>query len=147
MHRKRGLIYCHWRIPTELMHPASQQVHHYDNLIFVSNEVKLKWEKLNSSIVDKSFYIPNCCEEHLVNELVDKPKSEVMNDIGFSSEHFNVVYIASIQYRKGYDLLIEQIPEIVKQIPEIRFHFIGKKIIPFLNQIKAAIKEYEIGWK
>lgn len=116
----------------------------YDSIVHVSDIVREKWEKYEELKSLNHLFIPNCCEEELVSEIIIKDKEYYKNILRINPQKFNAIYIASIQYRKGHDILIDRIPEIIKKVPGIEFYFIGKRINPFYSEILKTAKELGI---
>jgi len=116
----------------------------YDCVIHVSDIVRKKWEMYEELKRINHLFIPNCCEEELINQIIIKDKNHYKNLLGINPEKYNLIYIASIQYRKGHDILIEKIPDIIKKVPDVEFYFIGKRINPFYSKILNTSKELGI---
>lgn len=116
----------------------------YHCIIHVSNIVKKKWIKYPQLINISHRYIPNCCEEEKITAIAEMDKNFYRNRLRFNPVNFNIIYIASIQYRKGHDLLIELIPEIVKKIKNAEFYFLGRKVNPYFLKILNYSKDLKI---
>jgi len=116
----------------------------YDILIHVSNIVKKKWIEYEELKNIHHLYIPNCCEEERIRIILQKDKNYYKSRVGLNTQSYNVVYIASVQYRKGHDILIEKIPEIINKIRNLEIYFIGKKIEPYYSKILKRIEELGI---
>ena len=119
----------------------------YNCLVFVSDIVRKKCMEYVELENVKDYFIPNCCEEEKVQKIKSKPKSHFRSKLGFSAHSPVAVFVASVQYRKGHDILLKQIPEILKAVPELVFIFIGKKINPYFREIKQIAEDFGIAKK
>jgi glycosyltransferase involved in cell wall biosynthesis len=116
----------------------------YDHIVFVSKNVQDKWLKFDELKGVSNSYIPNCIEEEKISNVKSKPKTYYKKHLKFPSEEFSIIIISSVQYRKGQDILIQQIPKIIELIPNVRFYFIGKKIRHFYRSLKKEIRKLGI---
>lgn len=103
---------------------AAFHLNQFDAIIQVS-EIGLKsWLKyLNKNIT--SFYLPNSIDDFEVNKILNFNKQSLIKYCDYNSNEFNIVVLGSIQLRKCQDILIKCFPDILNDIPNIKFHIIG----------------------
>ena len=97
----------------------------YTYLIFVSSRCREEWLSLEEFKDKKTFYIPNCCNEEKVRDLLLHDRKNIRKNLGISKDDFIAVCVASIQFRKGQDLLVNYSPFLLKLIPNLKIIFIG----------------------
>ena len=97
----------------------------FDELIFVSENVRQEWLKFPALKSKKSFYFPNCCEEEEAQYELDKKINTNRQLLGLNPNEFIVICPGSIENRKGQDLLIQILPKLIFEIPNLRLLFIG----------------------
>ena len=118
----------------------------YKKYIFVSSNVMNEWKEILNLNNNQISYIPKCIHEGKAQESLNKSKLELKKELNFDNQKFNVSCVASIQYRKGQDLIFNNIKKIVNQIPSIHFHIIGKEKKPeseeMLSMITDKFKNY-----
>ncbi|MFM2063636.1 MAG: hypothetical protein RLZZ507_3307 [Cyanobacteriota bacterium] len=98
----------------------------FDDLIFVSENVRQEWLKFPALQHKRSFYLPNCCEEEEVEKELAKRNDNSRQALGLSTNEFIVICPGSIEYRKGQDLLIQILPELILEIPNLRILLVGE---------------------
>jgi glycosyltransferase involved in cell wall biosynthesis len=97
----------------------------YDYLIFASSRCQQDWLSL-AALADKtSFYIPNCCDEDVVANLMSLERDWVRRRLGIPNDQLVVVCVASVQYRKGQDLLLKYLPDFMQVAPDALILLIG----------------------
>lgn len=114
---------------------------YYEKFIFVSEIVMHKWIDIYPQIKQVSVTIPNCVHEDEINSIKLIGRQKTRNLIGIKNEHFNVVCVANIKYRKGHDKLFEAIPKIVSKIPDFKFIFVGSTKGRFAKNLIHEIKQ------
>lgn len=93
----------------------------YKRFIFVSSNVMNEWKSIFPYVDKNSFYLPNCIHENKINQIPSN-NYELKN---FNRENFNIICVASIQFRKGQDIILNHLHEIKQKIPNAKFHFVG----------------------
>ena len=112
----------------------------YDALIFVSDRCREAWMQEPTLQRISSFYIPNCCEEDEVLRLRDFDRGPIRRQMKVGHNRFVAVCIASLQPRKGQDLIIEQLPRIVEQIPNFELHLVGSDSRGFGKKLRKRAR-------
>lgn len=102
---------------------AGNYLNNFDELIFVSQNGLNDWKKYIKPL--KSYYLPNSINEDEIFAYSNLSKQEAQKLLNFSSLYYNVVVVSSIQERKGQDIILKEIENIIKLIPNIKFHFVG----------------------
>jgi glycosyltransferase involved in cell wall biosynthesis len=97
----------------------------YSHFFFVSATCQKEWLSLEKLPAQHSYYVPNCCKEDIVNTLIRQDKQQIRQNLGMPIDKFIVVCVASLQPRKGQDLLIEKFSELLKIVPELRLYLVG----------------------
>ena len=97
----------------------------FDELIFVSENVRQEWLKFPALNSKRSFYFPNCCEEEEAQYELEKEINTSRQSLGLNPNEFIVICPGSIENRKGQDLLIQILPELISEIPNLRLLFVG----------------------
>lgn len=93
----------------------------YKKFIFVSSNVMYEWQSIFTYLDKNCFYLPNCIHENQINQLKsnnNKPKN-------FNEKNFNIICVASIQFRKGQDIILDHVNKIKQKVPNAKFHFVG----------------------
>jgi glycosyltransferase involved in cell wall biosynthesis len=98
---------------------ALDAMRQYDAVIFVSSNCRDEWIALGGTSHDTSFYVPNCCEEEQAEPYRLMPHSAVRDELGLPRDRFILGCVATLQRRKGQDLLIEQLPRLMGQHPNV----------------------------
>ena len=117
---------------------------YYDYFIFVSDLVRKKW--LNFSKIDaaKSFYIPNCVWEKRVEEISQNSKSNVKKKLFGNDDQFIAICTGEVKYRKGQDLIIENLKLICNLIPNFKLLLLGRQNQTFVKELKSSLKKMNL---
>ena len=105
----------------EAIHAFAQ----YDHHICVSNNVLQEWKGINGLGQKHWTYIPNCAPEEETKRLLKLDQSEVRRSLGLPENAMIYLCLASVQTRKGHDVLIEQIEEVFHKIENALLLCIG----------------------
>lgn len=114
----------------------------HPSLIFVSSRCRDEWQTLGVLANKKTFYIPNCCQEDAVAHLHKQDRAQVRWRLGLPMDKLVAVCVASLQRRKGQDILLDQLSEILAVVPDLVIYFVGP-IFPWGGgeQIHERIKK------
>jgi len=104
---------------------ALDTMRRFDAVIFVSSNCRDEWVALGGASQDANFYVPNCCEEEQAELYRLMPRSAVRDELNLPQERFIISCVASQQPRKGQDLLIEQLPQLLGKFPDLLVVFVG----------------------
>ena len=115
------------------------KMRYYQNYIFVSYNVMCQWKELLNLNDDQVTYIPNCINEGKAQKAKEINKSLIQNRLNFDSNKFNIICVASIQKRKGQDLIFNNIKNIINKMPKIHFHIVGKEKKPESEEMISTI--------
>jgi glycosyltransferase involved in cell wall biosynthesis len=113
----------------------------YDKYIFVSRICQEKWMRSGITSRKQSFYIPNCCREDLVEQIRKETRLYYRRQLQLPLNDFLVVCIASVQPRKGHDLIINAMDRLLKEIPSISVYMIGPIITEWGQKLRAQIDQ------
>jgi len=116
-----------------------EKMRYYQNYIFVSYNVMCQWKNLLKLDNSQIKFIPNCINEGRAKEVKKIEKALMQNRLNFNNEKFNIVCVASIQKRKGQDLIFNSIKKIINQMPDIHFHIVGKEKKPESEKMISEI--------
>ena len=104
---------------------AQEALQLYDNYIFVSDNVRQEWEETGILDSKRHYYIPNCCREDLTEKIQLKRVDDVRDKLGLPGDGFIITCVASIQKRKGQDILLEAVKNILKNNPSTVLCLVG----------------------
>ena len=117
---------------------------YYDYFIFVSDLVRKKWLKFSKIDAAKSFYIPNCVWEKRVGEISQNSKSNVKKKLFGNDDQFIAICTGEVKYRKGQDLIIENLKLICDLIPNFKLLILGRQNQAFIKELKSALKKMNL---
>ena len=117
---------------------------YYDYFIFVSDLVRKKWLKFNEIDVEKSFYIPNCVWEERVKKISHNSKSNVKKKLFGNDDQFITICTGEVKYRKGQDLIIENLNLICEVIPNFKLLILGRQNQSFVIELKSSLKKLDL---
>jgi len=107
---------------------ARQKMGCYSHFIFPSQLVAREWLAFPEVAGKQSCYIPYCCREEEVRRLVAEERQAVRARIGLAQDRFIVVCPATIQYRKGQDLLLDNFAKLQAAVPALQVYLIGEPL-------------------
>jgi len=116
----------------------------HDFLIFVSSQVEQAWLAYPTLASKASFCIPNCCREDMVSRLMVQERAHVRDRLGLPSGKLVAVCVASIQPRKGQDLLLQNFPRVLEAAPDLMMYLIGPVNSPWARSLQRQIRAS--GW-
>lgn len=117
---------------------------YYNYVIFVSDIVKQKWLDLINIDRNKCFYIPNCIREKKVEHILKKSKLYFKKKIYKNPEKFIAICIGEVKFRKGQDLLINNLKLICDSIPNFKLIILGRQNKEFLKNIQTSLKNMNL---
>ena len=117
---------------------------YYDYFIFVSDLVRKKWLKFSKIDAAKSFYIPNCVWEKRVGEISQNSKSNVKKKLFGNDDQFIAICTGEVKYRKGQDLIIENLKLICDLIPNFKLLILGRQNQAFIKELKSILKNMDL---
>jgi glycosyltransferase involved in cell wall biosynthesis len=86
---------------------AMDIMQNYERFIFVSETVRREWQAIPEIAARNGCVIPNCCREEQIAVVWAQSREELRKRLGFRAETFVIVCVASVQYLKGQDLLVQ----------------------------------------
>ena len=116
----------------------------YNYFIFVSDLVRKKWLEFNAIDAAKSFYIPNCVWEDRVKKISQNSKSNAKKKLFGNDDHFIAICTGEVKYRKGQDLIIENLKLICEVIPNFKLLILGRQSQPFVIELKSSLKKLDL---
>ena len=117
-----------------------KRFNYYENYIFVSDIVRKKWLKFNEVDERKSFYIPNCVWEERVEKISQISKAKVKNKLFGGDGQFIAICIGEVKYRKGQDIIIDNLKLICDLIPNFKLLLLGRQNQTFVKQLIKSLK-------
>ncbi|SVD32057.1 uncharacterized protein METZ01_LOCUS384911, partial [marine metagenome] len=117
---------------------------YYDYFIFVSDLVRKKWLKFSEIDAAKSFYIPNCVWEERVKKISQNSKSNAQKKLFGNDDQFIAICTGEVKYRKGQDLIIENLKLICKVIPNFKLLILGRQNQSFVIELKSSLKKLDL---
>ena len=103
---------------------AANYLELFDNLIFVSNNGLKAWNKIFKKPI-KSYYLPNSINEIDIEEAIKLSVDDAKTKLRINSNNYNIIVVGSIQKRKAQDVLLGIIKDLIKEIPNVKFHIVG----------------------
>ncbi len=97
----------------------------FSHIVFVSSRIRDEWMSLMNYPQENTHYIPNCCRESEVNRLLQEKVTDVRKRLGISQDKFIISCVASLKYRKGQDILLDQFSELLKIKPNLELYLVG----------------------
>jgi len=97
----------------------------FDELIFVSENVRQEWLQYPQLKVKTTYYLPNCCEEEETESVLTLNRDSVREKYNFKRNDFVMICPGSIEHRKGQDLLFEISDKLISLYPNIKIILIG----------------------
>ena len=117
---------------------------YYDYFIFVSDLVRKKWLEFNEMDAAKSFYIPNCVWEERVNKIAQNSKSKIKIKLFGNDDQFIAICAGEVKYRKGQDLILENMKLICELIPNFKLILLGRQNPIFVKELKSVLIKMDI---
>lgn len=112
-----------------------------DRIVFVSEESRKKWLAYNRIDESKTCCIHNCANEKFGKKILSIPKNKIRKQLNMSPGKFYLVAVASFNYEKGLDLLIEAAPELKKIAPNLEILVIGADRAKYAEHLKNKTKD------
>lgn len=97
----------------------------FDKLIFVSKNVMNEWLSYRELSSKPFFLLPNCCEEEKIEQIKKFSKTQLREKLSLQFDDFIVLCIGTIEVRKGQDLLIDIVPQLVERFPSLKVIILG----------------------
>ena len=116
----------------------------YNYFIFVSDLVRKKWLVFNEIDAAKSFYIPNCIWEERVKKILQNSKFNAKKKLFGNDDQFIAICTGEVKYRKGQDLIIENLKLICKVIPNFKLLILGRQNQSFVIKLKSSLKKIDL---
>ena len=69
--------------------------------------------------------LPNCCEEEEVSIHTSRDRNNVREEFGFKQDDFVILCPGTIEHRKGQDLLLHIVPDLMTKIPSLKILLVG----------------------
>lgn len=104
---------------------AFRVMEQHSSFIFVSSRCQDEWRALGTLGDKESFYIPNGCQEEIVVRLLSQDRAQVRQRLGLPVDRFVAICVASIQHRKGQDLLLDYFSDLLTVVPDLMIYFVG----------------------
>ena len=96
----------------------------FDKLIFVSKIGLVAWNKIFKKPID-SYYLPNSINEIDVEKAMRYSVKNAKDILHINPDNFNILIVGSVQIRKAQDILLHVVKDLVKIIPNLKFHIVG----------------------
>lgn len=104
---------------------AFAEMNRFSHYIFNSAGLQSTWFTLGEIGRRPSFIIPNCCREDEVGRTLATDRRGQRQRLGWPEDRFIAVCVASLQYRKGQDLLVRALPRILGGVPNAQIVLAG----------------------
>lgn len=97
----------------------------HTHYVFVSSRCRDEWIELGALEGKESSYIPNCCQEDAIARLLSHDHLNIRERLGLPVNAFVAVCVASLQYRKGQDIILDYFSELLNIAPNLMMIFAG----------------------
>ena len=109
----------------DMLAEAVTALDEYDICVSVSQNVIGEWKALGNLGQKIWEYIPNCAREEEAEKILGREMKDVRAGLGIKEDAFVVLCLASVQPRKGQDVLLSQMNRLLEELPEAVFFFVG----------------------
>jgi glycosyltransferase involved in cell wall biosynthesis len=118
---------------------ALEIVRGYDYRVFVSERGRAEWNALGELDPARSFCIPNCVREQETHRLMARDRKDVRRTLGYSTEQLQVVCVGAVIQRKGQDIVLNALQQLVATHPQVRVDFLGPLTGGWAESLKARL--------
>ena len=120
---------------------AKKAMQTYSDFVFVSSICRDKWLSLGLLADKETICIPNCCREDLTERLVSQDRARVRQRLGVPADKFVGVCVASIQQRKGQDLLLDYFSDLLNVVHDLMIYLVGPILPGWGESLCQRIRE------
>jgi glycosyltransferase involved in cell wall biosynthesis len=99
----------------------------FSAFVFVSNKIKIEWQKLGVLDGRPTFYIPNTATEKITNKFISVDKNIFRKELKLPENELLITCLASIQIHKGQDVLLKAFDSIHENFPHVKLLLVGGK--------------------
>jgi len=110
---------------TDKLSRAVQALAGYEHCVCVSATVMEQWRRLEGPSGKVWTHIPNCAREEDIADLRETDPLALRRALGLPETGFVALCLASVQLRKGQDILLAQLAEVFQHVPGACFVFVG----------------------
>ena len=110
---------------TDKLSRAVQVLAGYEHCVCVSASVMEQWRRLEGPSDKVWTHIPNCAREEDIADLRETDPLALRRALGLPETGFVALCLASVQLRKGQDILLTQLDTVFQQLPDACFVFVG----------------------
>jgi glycosyltransferase involved in cell wall biosynthesis len=104
---------------------AVAEMDRFTHYVFNSPRVREAWSRLGEIGRKPAVMIPNCCEEDAIARILGSDRREARRRLGWPEDRIVGVCVASLQHRKGQDLLVRALPGILARVPSALLVLVG----------------------
>jgi glycosyltransferase involved in cell wall biosynthesis len=108
-----------------LFNEAQEALVQYDHHICVSSNVIKEWIQIDELDSKNWVYIPNCAHEEEADRLLKINIISLRKELGLSQNALIYLCLASVQTRKGHDILLDQMEKVLNSIDNAQLICIG----------------------
>ncbi|HPF98926.1 MAG TPA: glycosyltransferase family 4 protein [Kiritimatiellia bacterium] len=106
-----------------------KEMESYDEYVLPSALVAEKWRELGNLHKKRFHVIHNCADEAMAEDVVRfGDRAAYRKALDIPPDQFVAVCVASIQHRKGQDVLVSQLNAIVDAVPSFHLYLVGPVI-------------------
>jgi glycosyltransferase involved in cell wall biosynthesis len=127
---------------------ACREMACYSGLVQVSKQLAQKWAQQEGLADIPMRVIPNTLNEDALQPVLATSKSDCRAQLGIPPGQLVIVCTASVQYRKGQDLLLDCLENLVTAEPSLHLYLVGPVIMgwggrEFMNRLdKHPVKAH-----
>jgi glycosyltransferase involved in cell wall biosynthesis len=104
---------------------AVGEMNRFSRYVFSSERLRAAWSRLGEIGRKQCVIIPNCCREEEVRRALESERREIRRRLGWAENCVVGVCVASLQQRKGQDLLVRALPRIRARVPQAQLVLVG----------------------
>ena len=106
---------------------AIKRIKKFDHHLFVSKNGMEDWMDCAELIPENCYHIPNCMDAKIADSVLKFDKTYIREKLGFSNTELILSCVGRFMDRKNQQFLVEQLNELINQIPNLKLVFIGKQ--------------------
>jgi glycosyltransferase involved in cell wall biosynthesis len=102
-----------------------REIASYSSAVCLTNREREQWDTVRSLDHVRKIAIPGCCREEVAARLLAEDRLAVRRRLGIPDDRFVAVCAASLQRRKGQDILLDYLPRLKDAIPNFLLYLVG----------------------
>ena len=104
---------------------ATKVIRDCEQLVFVSARGMREWQEITAVPAARCRTIRNCVGERRTARALAQPRESLLRIVEMDPADYNLVCVATIQPRKGQDVLVRAAERLQRRVPRLKVHLIG----------------------